>query len=77
MNEKFKEIILSIRPEVFENPTVDLVEEGIIDSLDIMNIIDKCESEFGIDFDPEDVTPENFANTDAIWRLVEKCKAEK
>lgn len=77
MKDKFLEILEKIKPDIFDDPECDLVEDGIIDSLDIMTIIAECESVFEIDFDPDDVNPENFACPDAIWALIEKYQAEK
>jgi acyl carrier protein len=76
MTQQFKDILMKVKPEIFDDPTSDLVEDGVIDSLDIMNIIAECESVFGVDFDPEDVLPENFASAEAIWNLIEKYRAE-
>lgn len=76
MNEKFKDILNSVKPEILEESSSDLVEDGIIDSLDIMTIISKCEEAFEIDFDPDDILPENFASPEAIWRLIVKYMAE-
>lgn len=76
MNEKFKEILNKINPEIFDDPDCDLVEGGVIDSYDIMTIISECESAFEIEFDPDDVVPENFASPDTIWKLIEKYQAE-
>ena len=76
MNEKFKEILNSVKPEILEGTDCNLVEDGIIDNLDIMTIISKCEDAFEIDFEPDDVLPENFASPEAIWKLVEKYMAE-
>lgn len=50
-----------------------LVSDGILDSLDIMNLIVELESEFEIEIDPEDVLSENFESVEAIAALVEKC----
>ena len=76
MNEKFIEILNSVKPEILEETDCDLVEDGIIDSLDIMTIISKCEEAFEIDFDPDDIMPENFASPEAIRKLIEKYMSE-
>ena len=77
MNEKFKEILANVNSEILDDPDLDLVEDGIIDSLDIMTIISDCEEAFEIDFDPDDVMPENFASAETIWALVQKYMEEK
>ena len=76
MNEKLKEILTKVKPEIFDDPDCDLVEDGINDSLDIMTIISECEAAFEIDFDPDDVMPENFASPEAMWALIEKYLKE-
>lgn len=77
MTQQFKDILNKIKPDILENPDTDLVEEGIIDSLDIMNLIAALESELEIDFDPDDITPEAFASAEAIWSLTEKYLEDK
>lgn len=39
MNEKFKEILNQVNPEILDSEGLDLVEEGIIDSLQVMQIV--------------------------------------
>lgn len=77
MNEKFKSILTSVNPEIFDDPVLDLVEDGIIDSFDIMTIIAKCEEAFDVDFDPNDVTTENFSSPKSIWAVIQKYLDEK
>ncbi len=71
MGEKFKQILDTINPEILENPQANLVEEGIIDSLAIMQIVSALEQEYGIEFDPDDVTPETFASAQTIWNALQ------
>jgi acyl carrier protein len=72
MNEQFKAILEKIKPEIFDDPDCDLIEDGVIDSLDIMMIITATEQEFEIEYDPDEVTPENFSSVDNIWNLINK-----
>lgn len=74
MKEKFLAILEDINPEI-NNETVDL--EGIVDSLDIMNIVSSLEEAFDMEFEPEDIIPENFKTVDAIWGLFQKRLSEK
>lgn len=62
-----------IEPHLVKN---DLVSTGILDSLDIMNLIMELESAFEIEIDPEDVLSENFESVEAIMSLVQKCKKQ-
>ena len=55
--------------------STSLISSGILDSLDIMNLIMELEGAFEIEIDPEDVLSENFESVDAITALVEKCRS--
>ncbi|WP_072215180.1 hypothetical protein [Campylobacter coli] len=58
--------------------TVDnLIEDGIIDSIEIMNLIQEIEThyEFLIDFDY--ITPENFKNFQSIDAMIKNIKENK
>lgn len=54
----------------FEKETA-LVDDGILDSLDIITIISEISDRFGVDIDAGDITPENFNSASAIAELVE------
>jgi acyl carrier protein len=77
MTKQFADILNCIKPEILENPNANLVEDRIIDSLDVMNLIAELEQAYSVDFDPDDVTPENFASVDAIWSLVRRAIADR
>lgn len=72
MDKKFEELLNQVNPEILENTDVDLLEEGILDSLQIMTLVSNLESAYGIDFDPDEIAPENFESAEAIWRIVKK-----
>ena len=74
--EKFINLITEEKPEVMEYENVDLVEEGILDSLDIMRITMKMEAYFDVEIDPDDIDPENFASVESMWEMLLKNKRE-
>ncbi|HEH5155834.1 TPA: acyl carrier protein [Campylobacter coli] len=60
------------------NETTDnLIEDGIIDSIEIMNLIQEIEThyEFLIDFDY--ITSENFRNFQSIDIMIQNIKENK
>ncbi|MCL1797159.1 MAG: acyl carrier protein [Eggerthellaceae bacterium] len=76
MDQKFIDLLNKVNEEIFDNPDADLVEDGVIDSLDIMNLVAGLEQVFEVDFDPDDILPENFASPKALWELVRRYQAE-
>ncbi len=73
--ELVKEILMRVKKEEgLELGSERLVSDGILDSLDIMNLIMELESGFDIEIDPEDVVSENFESVEAITALIEKCR---
>ena len=67
---KEKKSNAAIPEDAYEN----LLDSGIIDSFDIVDLIDSLENLFGIQIDGDDIIPENFESIDAIARLVEKSR---
>jgi acyl carrier protein len=50
--------------------TDQLIEKGIIDSLGIMTLLNFLETEFDVQIDGDDLSPENFSSVTAISDLV-------
>lgn len=75
MKECVSKVLENVKEEMASHlDSTRLVSDGILDSLDIMNLIVELESEFDIEIDPEDVLSENFESVEAIAALVEKCR---
>lgn len=75
MKECVSKVLMNVKEEMASHlDSTRLVSDGILDSLDIMNLIVELESEFDIEIDPEDVLSENFESVEVIAALVEKCR---
>lgn len=73
MKEKIVAILNELRPEFdFAEEGVNFIEEGMLDSFDVVNLVDELDSTFGISIDGVDILPENFASVEAIMNLLEK-----
>lgn len=73
MKEKIIKILSEIRPEFdFSQEGVDFIEEGMIDSFDVVTLVDTLDSEFDIVIDGVDIISENFSSVDAIANLLIK-----
>lgn len=75
--ERLFEILSGIRPDVdFENED-SLVDEGILDSFDIVSIISELDDEYGVAIRITELRPENFNSAEAIFKLVQELKEKQ
>lgn len=74
MREKIMEILSGLRPECdFEN-SENFIEEGLLDSMDIVALVDSVEEEYGITIPGTAISAKNFSNLNSIVELIEKYK---
>ena len=72
--EKLLELLAGIRPDVdFENETA-LIDDGILDSFDVVSIISEIDDNFDVQIRISEWDPENFNSVDAIWALIQSLK---
>ena len=76
MKEKVLEILSNIRPEFDFTEDVNFIEEGMLDSFDLVTLVSDLDSTFGISIDGVDIVPENFSSVEAIINLLKKNGAE-
>lgn len=75
--EQLFEILKGIRPDVdFENETA-LIDDGILDSFDVVSIISELDNEFDVQIRITELDPDNFNSAEAIWKLVQEMKVKK
>lgn len=72
MRERIIKILTDLRPEFDFTEDVNFVEEGMLDSFDIVSLVDAIDEEFGISISGLDIRPENFANVEAIENVINK-----
>ena len=74
--EKLIEILSELHSDVdFEN-TEDLVDDGILDSLDIVTLVTEIDAEFGVTIPAEEIIPENFNSAKALMELITRLDEE-
>lgn len=65
-------ILEELRPECDFVHSGDFIEDGLMDSFDVVTLVSELEDTFGIIIDGLDIIPENFASTAAILATVKK-----
>ena len=76
MREKVLEILSNIRPEFDFAENLNFIDEGMLDSLDVVTLVADLDSTFGISIDGVDIVPENFSSIESIIDLLEKNGAK-
>jgi len=70
--EKLIEIMQELHPEVDFASCEGLVDNGVLDSLDIVTLITDINDAFDVSIPAEEILPENFNSAKALWELIER-----
>ena len=76
MEEKVLEILEEYCEEAIGYTCDNMMEEGVIDSFTVINIVSELEDAFDIEIDAKYVVAENFRNKEAIIELVARLLDE-
>ena len=74
--EKLLDILSQIRSDIdYENENA-LVDDGILDSFDIVSIVSELSMEYDIDISIDDMTAENFNSAEAMLEMITRIQDE-
>ena len=74
--ERLLKILNELHPNVdFENND-SLIDDGILDSLDIVSLVTEINAEFDVTIPAEEIVPENFNSAKALMELITKLDEE-
>ncbi len=72
--EELLELLTDLRPDVdFINQT-KLIDEGILDSFDIITLVGELSEKYDLVIGVENLLPQNFNSATAILKLVERLQ---
>jgi acyl carrier protein len=74
--EQLLEILKELHEDVDFETEEGLVDDGILDSLDIVTLITEINSTFDVSIPAEEVVPENFNSAASLWALIERLDEE-
>lgn len=69
--DKLKQILDEILEAEYEE-CENFMESGLLDSLQVMELVDALENEFDIEISGRDIVPENFENLERIVSFLKK-----
>ena len=70
--EQLIEILQNLHPDIDFEAYEGLVDDGILDSLDIVTLITDINDAFDVSIPAEEILPENFNSAQALWELIER-----
>lgn len=74
--EELLEILQDIKPGVdFENETA-LIDNGVLDSLDIIKLVGQISDEFDVEVEVTDLVPANFNSAKAMYAMIQRLEDE-
>ena len=70
------EILENLHPEIDFNTCETLIDDGLIDSFDIVTIIYEINEEYDVVIPAEEIVPENFNSAKALYSLIQRLEDE-
>ena len=64
--DELLELLEDIKPTVDFRTCTGLIDDGYLDSFDILSIVSELNDAFGIEISPVDIIPENFNSAQAL-----------
>lgn len=75
--EEFYKILTDIRPDINFEEETQLVDDGLLDSFDIVSMVSELNDYFDIAIRVSELNPENFNSADAIYKMCIKLQQTK
>ena len=75
MKEQLMQILTECCPDIDFETEVALIDDGILESLDIVMIVSEINDVLDVEITVDDLVPENFNSVDQILALVEARKS--
>lgn len=72
MKEKILEILKDVNEDIVAYEGEAMMEEGVVDSFEVIEIVGELEDVFEIEIDAKYVVADNFKNAESIILLVER-----
>lgn len=72
--EEVREILERLHPGVDYDTCRTLIDDHILGSFDVINLVSDLEDAFDVEFSPMDIIPANFNSLEAIWKTIQRLE---
>ncbi len=74
--EELLNILSEIKDDVDFETEDKLIDDGILDSFDILQIISALNDEYDISIPASEIIPENFNSAESLWEMVQRLQED-
>lgn len=74
--EKLLEILNDLHPDIDFEAEESLIDDGILDSMDIISLISEISEEYDVTITAKDIIPDNFNSAKALYELIQRLEDE-
>lgn len=75
--EELISLLEDIRDDIDFKECTTLIEDGILDSFDIIQIVNAIDEEFDIEIPATEIIPENFNSAEALLKMITRLKEDE
>lgn len=67
-------ILKDIDPDIDYEQEEHLIDDGILDSMEVLELVSTLEDEFDIEVTPTELVPANFNSAKSMWDMIERLQ---
>lgn len=72
--EELLKILKEAKPDIDFEKESNLIDNGLIDSFDVVQLVMQLNEAFDIEIGAEEITPENFNSAESIWKMIQRLQ---
>lgn len=74
--EELINLLKEVKDDVDFTECKTLIDDGVLDSFDIIQIVNAIDEEFDVEIPATEIIPENFNSADAMLKMIERLREE-
>ena len=74
--EELLDILKDLHPDIDFETEEHLIDDGILDSMDIVSLISEISENFDVSVTAKDIIPDNFNSAQALFAMIERLEDE-